>query len=99
MTRRRGEDGDAMELSVLDEGRWGAGEHTGHWWAQARDIRERVLRLPFLRQLVSSYEALLRNERLDPAPASAATYADFIAWERQMLSGPAAAPSQRPPWV
>lgn len=51
MTRRRGEDGDAMELSVLDEDRWGAGEHTGHWWAQARTIRERVLRLPFLRQL------------------------------------------------
>ncbi|OAX57013.1 hypothetical protein A5N15_09005 [Rothia kristinae] len=40
-----------MELSILDEDRWGAGEHTGHWWAQARDIRERVLRLPFLRQL------------------------------------------------
>ena len=46
--------------------------------------------LPFMRELMASYRALARGERpaLEAAPAS---YADFVAWERSMMSGPKAA--------
>ncbi|SEO30644.1 non-ribosomal peptide synthetase, partial [Bradyrhizobium sp. OK095] len=47
--------------------------------------------VPFLRQLVQTYEALLRNGRAPSTEEPAASYADFVGWERQMLSGPAAA--------